>query len=90
MMDSQSLHPFLTQLLNDDNNTDTGDVELIKHSPYFSKTEFQRLQSKNGRLSIMSLNCQSINAKIDKLQLFISRFSKVEEIGVVCLQETWT
>ena len=38
----------------------------------------------------MSLNCQSINAKFGGLQLFINRISKVEEIGVVCLQETWT
>ena len=38
----------------------------------------------------MSLNSQSINAKFDELQLFINRINKVEEIGMVCLQETWT
>ena len=38
----------------------------------------------------MSLNSQSINAKFDELRLFINRINKVEEIGVVCLQETWT
>ena len=30
----------LTHLLNNDNNTDTGDIKLIKHSPYFSETNF--------------------------------------------------
>ena len=38
----------------------------------------------------MSLNSQSINAKFDELRLFINRINTVEEIVVVCLQETWT
>ena len=76
--------------MNNDNNTNTGDIELIKHSPYFSETDFQRLQFGKGGLSIMSLNSQSINAKFDELRLFINRINKAKEIGVVCLQETWT
>ena len=89
-IDDDGLSKFtsLTHLLNNDNNTDTGDIELIKHSPYFSETDFQRLQFGKGRLSIMSLNSQSINAKLDEIRLFINRINKVEEIGVVCLQET--
>ena len=35
----------------------------------------------------MSLNSQSINNKFDELRLFINRISKVEEIGVDCLQK---
>ena len=91
-IDDDGLSKFtsLTHLLNNDNNTDAGDIELIKHSPYFSETDFQRLQFGKGRLSIMSLNSQSINAKFDELRLFINRINTVEEIGVVCLQETWT
>ena len=44
-IDDDGLSKFtsLTHLLNDDNSTDTGDIELIKHSPYFSETDFQRL-----------------------------------------------
>ena len=38
----------------------------------------------------MSLNCQSINAKFDEFRLFMNGINTVEEIGVVCLQETWT
>ena len=88
--DGLSKFTFLTHLLNDENSTATCDIELIIHSPYFSETDFQRLQFKNGRLSIMSLNFQSINAKFDELQLSVNRVNKVDEIGVVCLQETWT
>ena len=76
-IDDDGLSKFisLTHLLNNDNNTDTGDIELIKHSPYFSKTVFQRLQFGKGRLSIISLNSQSINAKFDELRLFINRIN---------------
>ena len=37
-IDDDGLSKFtsLTHLLNYDNSTDTGDIELIKHSPYFS------------------------------------------------------
>ena len=54
-IDDDGLTKFtsLTHLLNDDNNTDTCDIELIKHSQYFSETEFQRLQFKNDRLGII-------------------------------------
>ena len=40
-IDDDGLSKFtsLTHLLNNDNNTDTGDIELIKHSPYFSETD---------------------------------------------------
>ena len=84
-IDDDGLSKFtsLTHLLNNDNNTDIGNIELIKHSPYFSETDFQRLQFGKGRLSIMILNSQSINAKFDELRLFMNRINKVEEIGVV-------
>ena len=38
----------------------------------------------------MSLNCQSINSKVEEFRLFIDHINKVEDMGVVCLQETWT
>ena len=63
---------------------------IVHRSSYFSETDFQRLQFGKGRLSIMILNSPNINAKFDELRLFINRINKVEEIGVVCLQETWT
>ena len=41
-IDDDGLSKFtsLTHLLNNDNNTDAGDIELIKLSPYFSETDF--------------------------------------------------
>ena len=39
--DEFSKFTSLTHLLNNDNNTDTSDIELIKHSPYFSELIFK-------------------------------------------------
>ena len=41
-------------------------------------------------IGIMSLNCQSINAKFDDFQLFIERSNKMGHLSVICLQETRT
>ena len=38
---------------------------------------------------MISLNCQSINAKFDKLKLFVTEMNTHETISVICIQETW-
>ena len=41
---------------------------LLEHSKYFDDLSFKNtLCNQNGKISILSLNCQSINAKFDKL-----------------------
>ena len=80
----------LTHLLSDDDSSDTLDINIIKHSPYYSESDFHNLQFMKGNFSILSLNCQSINAKFDELQLFMDRINRIEEVSVLCLQETWT
>ena len=80
----------LTHLLIDDDSSDTLDINIIKHSPYYSESDFHNLQFRQGNFSIFSLNCQSINAKFDELQLFMDRINRIEEVGVLCLQGTWT
>ena len=77
-IDDDGLSKFtsLTHLLNNDNNNNTSDIELIKHSPYFSESDFQRLQFGKSRLSIMNLNSQSINTKFDELRLFMKALNK--------------
>ena len=40
--------------------------------------------------TIMSLNCQSLNAKFSKIKLMIDLFAESnKQIQVMCLQETW-
>ena len=45
---------------------------IIEQSKYYDDTDFKdALQQYNSKISILSLNCQSINAKYDKLKLFL-------------------
>ena len=47
-------------------------------------------ESNKEKLSIMSLNCQSLNAKIDNLRILIEHLGKKDCIfDCICLQETW-
>ena len=88
--DELSESTSLTHLLNGEDNTDCDVINVIKHSPYFTESDFYKLHSSKGSFSVMSLNCQSINAKFDEFQLFINRINKFNPIGAICLQETWT
>ena len=61
--------------------------QIISDSPYVDPSE---PPNTNGKLSIMSLNCQSINAKIDGLRVFVEQCESNQcQLGVICLQETW-
>ena len=66
---------------------DSGLTDLIKHSKYFDDLEFRTiLQNQNSKLSILGLNCQSINAKFDKLKMFIDYVNDQCPISVICIQ----
>ena len=38
---------------------------------------------------MLSLNCQSISAKIDKFKLFLDDVINQNHISIICIQETW-
>ena len=66
-------------------------MNVIRHSPYISDDELiqSRLHNTNG-LSILSLNCQSLQAKFDYIKVLIDKFGKGNHpLQVICLQETW-
>ena len=57
---------------------------------YFDDLGFKNvLRSQNSKMCILSLNCQSINAKFDKLKMFIDYVNDQSPISVVCIQESW-
>ena len=63
---------------------------LFEHSKYFDDLSFKNtLCKQNGKISILSLNCQSINAKFDKLNFFINYINDHIPISVICIQESW-
>ena len=46
--------------------------------------------NKEQKFSILSLNCQSLNAKFDKLSIFLENLRINNfEFDAICLQETW-
>ena len=38
---------------------------------------------------MLSLNCQSISAKFDKLKLYLDDANSQNLISIICIQETW-
>ena len=78
----------LTHLLN---TSDTDELNVIKHSPYFSDDEMLQssIFNKNG-FSILSLNCQSLHTKFDYVRLLVDKFAANNcPLQVLCLQESW-
>ena len=47
-------------------------------------------QRVNSKISILSLNCQSINAKFDKIKIFLDGTNNMNSLSIICIQETWS
>ena len=75
------------------NNVDIIDVEpgIMQHSSYNDDDSLTNLfEAKADALSILSLNCQSLNAKIDQINIKLQQLkSNGHEFSAICLQETW-
>ena len=64
------------------------DIAIVKHSSYYTTDDFTNTRLATGSLNILSLNCQSLNAKFNELQIFIEEMCH-NQFGVICLQESW-
>ena len=78
----------LTHLLDFDEENDDP-IHSIQPSLYCTTTDFiNKIDSDSS--TIMSLNCQSLNAKFSNIKLMIDLFAESNKpIQVLCLQETW-
>ena len=66
------------------------ETDLLEHSKYYNDADFKSvLHNANSKISMLSLNCQSINAKYDKLKLFLDDVNKDHPISAICIQESW-
>ena len=66
------------------------EASLIEHSKYYNDVDFRDvLHNANSKISILSLNSQSINAKFDQLKLFLDNVIMESPILVICIQESW-
>ena len=80
----------LTHLLDAISPDMDNEIDLVQSSKYYDDENFQvELNGINSRLCILSLNCQSINAKYEKLKLFLDDVNTRNPISVICIQESW-
>ena len=79
---------LLTALNVDDETTD--EMNVIRHSPYYSLEDFIEHINVQMGFTVLSLNIQSINAKFNSLTIFLNtNNSQNTTIDVICIQETW-
>ena len=80
-----------TDLLESINPKSEDDVNPINYSTYFRNNKFDGiLRQTNSNFSIVSKNCQSINTKFDKLQIFQRCINNdTNLIHVITLQKSW-
>ena len=64
---------------------------FINHSLYYSTHDMPSfVKSQNNHFTLLSLNAQSINAKISKLQLLIHQLNLQNiRIDAIAIQESW-
>ena len=80
----------LIHLLDNNDTDDNNEVPIIKHSVYYGENEFSTMLAYNAGLSILSESIiQSINAKFDDFQSFVTRVNTSHPISATCLQECW-
>jgi exonuclease III len=74
-----------------DENEDDYSPNLFTHSPYYEFEDFISLfESKKDVFSVVSVNCQSLHAKLNELHTYVQRLSETEcFLNAICLQETW-
>ena len=63
----------------------------FKHSSNIDDDELiDQLKTKRNTFTILSLNCQSLNAKIYEIKILVEKLKYNQcFFGAICLQETW-
>ena len=82
----------LTHVLHTNNADDILDDNLdITDSLYYDYNQFHRLlQPNKNNFSILSSNIQSLHAKFNELEAFVTDLQSNEfEFSIICLQESW-
>ena len=74
-----------------ENNVDEEPNILLQSQYIDNETLTNILHEKQKVFKVLSLNCQSLSAKLDQLKLFLYELAlKDLFFDVICLQETWT
>ena len=87
-LDEQNSFPHLLETMNPESEEE---ANLIEDSEYFNNDELQAtFRTNSQKLSILNLNCQSINAKFYKIKLFLECIdNNSNPVSIITLQESW-
>jgi hypothetical protein len=80
----------LLEVLSVDNfqNTESEEIEMVRHSPYYNLDNIPAINS--DHFSVLSINIQSIRAKMDNLLILVSSLKELNiEFSAICIQESW-
>ena len=81
LTEENSLVHLLDAIIHQEEN----EADIIEHSKYYDDIDFNNaFQSYNGKISMLSKNCQSTRAKFDKL--FTADLSNQKPISIICIQ----
>ena len=79
--------PHLIQSISPDLENE---INFIEHSKYYSDTDFINMyRETKSEITILNLNCCSLNARIDMLKIFLATIDEYTRISCITLQETW-
>ena len=79
-------------LVDEDDDDDMSNIKLTSSSYFTHDILSETLHTRKGYFNILSLNCQSINAKFDKILLLVTELKLKQNsffFDAICLQETW-
>ena len=79
----------LTHLLDRNEPDDSEESIVLKHSPFYSESQFSDLISSHPGLSILDMNIGNAFTKFDELELFIQWVNTHNPVSVICLNECW-
>ena len=73
------------------NIPDLDKLDFMISSPYLTPDRLvANLEDSDNYFTLFSLNCQSLNAKFDRLIVFLEELKRNNiEFSAICLQETW-
>ena len=89
-LEQNSLIHILNTIHEDQDTNDEAPV-LIRHSSYYNDVKLtNELNNNRDKFNILSLNCESINTKIDEIRLKLAHYKEGGcEFDAICIQETW-
>ena len=66
------------------------ELDLYEDSKYYSDAEFINMFNEiHNEITLMNLNCCSLNARIDALKIFLATVDRHSRMSCITLQETW-